>query len=138
MARIERVLNYEAAIQAASEGRSNRQIALAMGCETYVLYHELKRNPAFANQVKEARAFGLSLHADKLLNLHEHYPDADPPMLRIISDNIKFVAIHLCPDFRPTSVIEVKHANVKDALQEAKSRVIDITPKPKQITNPLD
>jgi len=135
---VKRAINYEAGIAAAAEGKSNNKIAVIMGLSLYELHKIMKNDPLFRDQLESARAFGLSLHADKLLHLEEHYPDADPPMLRVISDNIKWVASHLAPQFRTTTHIEVRHANVKDALQEARSRVIDVTPKPKQIVNPLD
>jgi len=136
--KVERAINYEAGIAAAAEGKSNNKIAVIMGLSLYELHKVMKNDPLFVEKLESARAFGLSLHADKLLHIDEHYPDADPPMLRVISDNIKWVASHLAPQFRTTTHIEVRHANVKDALQEARSRVIDVTPKPKQIINPLD
>lgn len=74
---VERKLNYDAAIQAAYEGKTVKRICLALGCSYYLFCQEIKNNPSFSQALRDAIVAAKLLLADKLQTLHEDMPEAD-------------------------------------------------------------
>jgi hypothetical protein len=130
------------AISLAYEGKSLREIAAAMGRSFYSLCHYRDTHPVFEKALSKARAEGWLLHADRLLTIVEDNPDRDPQLIKIMSNNIMWLLERIRPEmFGQQIQIHQTVTDVRQALEDAKKRVIDITPQLKQIVqppNPLD
>ena len=126
---VARLVDLERAIDLAFEGKTIKQIALSVGCSYSQLCRIKQKDPVFAHAFESARAEGWLLHADSLLTIYEDNPDMDPQRLKGISDNIKWLLERVRREMFGQSV-EINHkvTNVRQALEDARSRLIDITP----------
>jgi len=131
---IARSVDHDRAIDMAYEGKSLKSIALSVGYDYGQFCRYRKKHPVFAEELNEARAEGWLLHADRLLTIYEDNPDLDPQRLKGMSDNIKWLLERVRREMFGQSV-EINHkvTNVRQALEDARSRLIDITPKSQEI-----
>ena len=116
--------NYDAAIEAATEGRSLKEIALSMGCSYAQLCQATSKNAVFAKALEHARQLGWYLQADRLRTIVDDNPDEDIQRLRLQSDNIKWLLARVMRHvFGDNIEITTVHTDVRAALEEAKNRV---------------
>ena len=126
-------LNFEAGINAATEGRSLKEIALAMGCSYAHMCRAREHNALFAQSLDRARELGWFLQADRLRTLVDDNPTVDVHRLRLQADNIKWLLARIMPQVFGDR-LEIKHelVRVDQALSDARARVIpavDIPPE---------
>ena len=135
---VERKLNYDAAIQAAYEGKTVKRICLALGCSYYLFCQEIKNNPSFSQALRDAIVAAKLLLADKLQTLHEDMPGVDAATLNVVSSNYKYLLTHYLPE-QFGNRVEINHnrVDVRGAIDEANKRrkTIDVSPR---LVNPLD
>lgn len=131
---VARSVDLERAIDLAFEGKTIKQIALSVGCSYGQLCRIKQKDPVFAQAFEIARAEGWLLHADSLLTIYEDNPDEETARLKGMSDNIKWLLERVRREMFGQSV-EINHkvTNVRQALEDARSRLIDITPKSQEI-----
>ena len=126
---VARLVDLERAIDLAFEGKTIKQIALSVGCSYSQLCRIKQKDPVFAHAFESARAEGWLLHADSLLTIYDDNPDEETARLKGMSDNIKWLLERVRREMFGQSV-EINHkvTNVRQALEDARSRLIDITP----------
>ena len=131
---ISRTVDHERAIDLAYEGKSIKEIALSIGCSYGQLCRIRQKDPVFSQAFDHARAEGWLLHADRLLTIYEDNPQEETMRLKGMSDNIKWLLERVRREMFGQSV-EINHkvTNVRQALEDARSRLIDITPKSQEI-----
>ena len=120
--------DLKAALDAASEGKTLRDIAEAMGCNYSQLNYYCKQNPQFKHDLDQAREQGWYLQADLLRTLTKDNPNADFQKLRLEADNIKWLLARMMPSiFGDRLEVKIERVDIAGALFEAKvrSRVID-------------
>ena len=131
---VARSADLERAIDLAFEGKTIKQIALSIGCSYGQLCRIKQKDPVFAQTFDSARAEGWLLHADSLLTIYEDNPDIETARIKGMSDNIRWLLERVRREMFGQSV-EINHkvTNVRQALEDARSRLIDITPKSQEI-----
>ena len=131
---VSRTADLDRAIDLAFEGKTIKQIALSIGCSYGQLCRIKQKDPVFAQAFDSARAEGWLLHADSLLTIYEDNPDIETARIKGMSDNIRWLLERVRREMFGQSV-EINHkvTDVRQALQDARSRLIDITPKSQEI-----
>lgn len=135
---LERKVDFERALDLAFEGKSLKEITLSLGCNQREFYNLRKQYPVFGQAIAEARAEGWLIQADSLLTMYDDHPNEDPQRLKGRSDNIKWLLERVRREMFGAS-IEVNHkvTDVRQALAEARARVLNVTPTvtPVEITD---
>ena len=116
----------ERGLNAAREGKSLREISASMGCNYTTLCWFRRNHTLFSNLLNKALEDGWHLQADSLISLHRDNSDLDPQILRMLSDNIKWL---LSRRYRRVygESIEVTYTekpSVTTAIADARQRAI--------------
>ena len=118
-------IDYDKAVEAATMGRSLKEIAAIAGGDYPMLCRAVENNAVFAQAIDKARKLGWFLQADRLCTLVEDNPEMPIERLALISSNIKWLLARLMRQVFGDSV-EITHVrtDVRGALTEARSRTI--------------
>ena len=121
--------NREAALDLAAMGRPITQIASTYGSKNVrTIWSHLKKDAVFKEARSQARECGYFVVADSILTIHEEFPEANPVLLRVISENRMWWLSKLYPSvFGDKIQVQVEHVDLKGALSEARTRVITLT-----------
>lgn len=116
-------------IEMLSEGESQKTISNTIGVPWRTVANWCTRYEDFGNLVDSARELGHDALADKILAAHTEIDD--PFKARLFSENARWVLARRAAakygdrlEVHSTSTV-----NISKALEDAKSRIIDITPK---------
>jgi hypothetical protein len=118
-------LNYQAGIDAATNGATYKQIAEAMGCARCTLFTLMLNNAPFKARLEQARAIGYASTADEVKTLVTDNPLTDVQMLRLHSDNAKWYLSKMDPArFGDKLDLTVSKAvDLRTAIAEGRSRM---------------
>lgn len=135
-------LDVDGALHVASNGGSLHDILKTLGCTARQFQWYCRKYPSFAQEIKEAREMGFQLRAESLPETITSGMFSDPKVLRVYVDTEKWLLSKMHSQvFGDKQTITVEHVDLTAALKEAKSRVIDVSPKPQAIehcVNPFE
>ena len=132
-------LNIAAGIEAALMGRTQIQIAKELGCSVDTFQKLMSNNPDFAQRFTQARKTGGTILGESLLTIYEDNPLADHNEIRIRSENLRwYLARVFAPIFGDKLTIVNEPPDIKQALQDARSRVARVVNPPELIEGPID
>lgn len=135
-------LDIDGALHVAANGGALPDILKALGCTARQFQWYCRKYPSFAQEVKEAREMGFLLRAEALPEAITSGMFSDPKVLRVYVDTEKWLLSKMHSQvFGDKQTITVEHVDLTAALKEAKSRVIDVSPKPQSIetcVNPFE
>ena len=135
-------LDIDGALHVAANGGALHEILKTLGCTARQYQWYCRTYPNFAQEIKEAREMGFTLRAEALPEAITSGMFNDPKVLRIYADTEKWLLSKLHANvFGDKQTITVEHVDLTAALKEAKSRVIDVSPKPQLIetcANPFE
>lgn len=129
-------LDIDGALHVAANGGSLHDILKALGCTARQFQWYCRKYPSFAQEVKEAREMGFQLRAESLPETITSGLFTDSKVLRVYVDTEKWLLSKMHSQvFGDKQTITVEHVDLTAALKEAKSRVIDVSPKPQAVEN---
>ncbi len=139
-------IDEEKALEIAADGAAIAAISAAIGIKPVQLYSYCKKYPIFSQRLKEAREVGFLNRAETLPDIIRNGLDLgtfqDSKHLRVYVDTEKWLLSKLYSStFGDKQTITHEYVDINKALQDAKRRTIDITPKPQELTdcgNPFD
>jgi hypothetical protein len=133
-------LNYEAALDVASEGKFLKDVCAALGCKNLSQLRAIRdNNPEFAVRFQRAREDGFMLLSETLLTIVEDNPTLHPFLIKLKAENLKWLLSKLhhqvFGDRLDVNVTE--RVNIIGAITESRARCRVINP-PELSINPLD
>jgi hypothetical protein len=124
------IYDVEAALGAALEGCSYRDIAKAFGCCRRTLIHIRQKYPLFEDALTRARDIGMDAFADEQRHIVDDNLDLAPVMVRTKWEVNKWLlSVHDPAKYGDRLIVREEKVDLAGALTEAKTRVLDITPK---------
>lgn len=140
------VIDEEKVLEIAADGATLADICRSVDIKPIQLYAYCKRYPIFSQRLKEARETGFLTRAEALPDIIVNGIDLgtfqDSKHLRVYVDTEKWLLSKLhASTFGDKQTITHEYVDINKALQDAKRRTIDVTPKPQELTdcaNPFD
>lgn len=139
-------IDEELALEVAANGATLAETAKSLRITPIQLYKYCKAYPVFSQRFKEARETGFLNRAEALPDIIINGIDLgtfqDSKHLRVYVDTEKWLLSKLhSATFGDKQTITHEYVDINKALQDAKRRTIDVTPKPQELTdcaNPFD
>lgn len=129
-------LDIDGALQLASNGALLPDVLKTLGCSNRQFQWYCKKYPNFAQEFKEAREIGYLMRAESLPETIQSGLFNNDKVLRLYVETEKWLLSKMHASvFGDKQTITVEHVDLTAALKEAKSRVIDVTPKPQLTEN---
>jgi hypothetical protein len=134
-------LHYEAALEAATEGKALQGIAAALGCTARQLRTIRENNPEFNAALLRAREDGFYSLADELLTIVEDKAEQwDANLIKVKCDNIKWYLSKMhhrvFGDKLDVSITE--KIDIRAAMLESKARLRVVNPTLIENDSPFD
>lgn len=125
---IAELYNIEAGIEAALQGKSHKQIAEAMGLKEWNYYKLRSRHTLFRDTVNRARHEGLEVLKESVLTLVDENAELSPQLVKIKADLLLwYLKVSDPAQFGDRMTIREEHVDLKGALLDAKTRVINVS-----------
>jgi hypothetical protein len=117
-------LAFEAALELAATGATTKAIAERLGCSPVSMAKILASNPPFRQAMGQAREIGLMNKAEMLEHIVSQNPFVDPNLLRLQSDNLKWLLSKLMPQvFGDKLDLTIsKQVDIGSAIAEGRAR----------------
>ena len=133
----------EAALALAAEGKFTRQIIAALGISPRTYSRWIQNDAAFRQAIAQARAIGRDIIAESLATITDEDPFGDANILRIKSDNVKWLLSCQEPvKYGLRQTLTVESVSIGDAITEAKTRALRVINPPDpgllEAPNPFD
>jgi hypothetical protein len=135
---IPEIYDLEAGLTAAIQGKPHKEIARAIGLSERQYYTWRQKDDLFKNAVDRARADGLEVIQDSVLTIVDDNLSLPPQLVKIKLDAIMwFLKVADPIKYGDRLIVREEKVDLAGALQSAKTRVLDITPKP-PIVDPFE
>jgi hypothetical protein len=129
--------DIEAGITVGMSGGSYRKMAQAMGMSEMHFHCLRLKYASFNSIVSHARKVGLDAVHDSVLTVVDDNLNLSPQLVKIKADQIQFYLKTSDPvRFGDRILVQNEDVNLKDALSQARTRVIEHTPK--ESDNPFE
>jgi hypothetical protein len=127
-------LPLDDALDCAASGGTMVQIAGTLSLTPRQFNELCKKHPIFQQKLKEAMGIGYTVRAESLPAVIQSGLFSDFRHLRVFVDTEKWLLSKFKPDtFGDKQTITHEYVDLNQALQDAKNRTIDVTPKPQAI-----
>lgn len=121
--------DIEAGLEAAIRGKSHIEIAEAIGISERHYYRLRSTHALFKESVDHARREGLEALKDSVLGLVDANKELSPQLVKIKADLLLwYLKVSDPMQFGDRMTIREEHVDLKGALLEAKTRVINVSP----------
>jgi cytidylate kinase len=136
-AKMMQLYDVEAGISVGMSGGSFRKMAEAMGLSEQHFHRLRLKYASFSELVSHARKVGLDAVHDSVLTVVDDNLHLSPQLVKIKADQIQFYLKTSDPvRFGDRVLVQNENINLRDALSQARTRVIEHTPKDTE--NPFD
>jgi hypothetical protein len=125
--------DVEGALSVALSGGTYDDIAAALGMCTRTLMRLRLKHPLFRESIERARIIGREAIHDGIRTIVDRNLHLSPQLVKIKSDNdIWFLKTCDPVKYGDRVLVQSEDINLKDALSQARTRVIEHTPKPSE------